>query len=40
MQSRGLTVVGSTSEEYRARIRADIARWQAVVKAAGLAPKN
>ena len=34
----GYRPIGSTAEEFRARIAADIAKWSRIVEAAGIKP--
>jgi tripartite-type tricarboxylate transporter receptor subunit TctC len=34
----GYVPIGSTAEEFRARIAADIAKWSRIVEAAGIKP--
>ena len=39
LASQGLELVGNSPEEFDAFIRAEIAKWSTVLKAAGLKPE-
>ena len=39
IQKEGADPVGSTPEQFDKRIRNEVAKWEKVVKAAGLGPK-